>query len=187
MANVPRIPQLLVVGLGNLPYPMTRHSVGQLVVDSLASRLGVHLSVDRNGHIGHRILDVGDVPMSLTLFKSKSLMNICGPSIAATYRKTVTSPGSLIVITDSLQHRVESLSVKLGGSANGHNGVKSVIAALGGETAFYRFRIGIGRDETEAATYVMRKLPSHERHFWANEGLDLIFSELEKIARISAR
>jgi PTH1 family peptidyl-tRNA hydrolase len=110
-------------------------------------------------------------------------MNISGPSVAVTFRKTVRSPTSLIALADSLDHRPETLSVKLGGSANGHNGIKSIITALGGETGFYRFRIGIGRDESDAATYVMRKLSSHERQFWDDQGLDLVLTELEKIAR----
>lgn len=109
-------------------------------------------------------------------------MNISGPSVAATYHKTVSSPKSLIVMADSLLHPVETLSVKLGGSANGHNGVKSVITALGGETDFHRFRIGIGRNDTDAAVYVLQKLSNHERQFWSNEGLDLVLSELETIA-----
>lgn len=175
------------------------YSVGHLIVDALASRLGIRLLPDKFGFVGRGIVNVGDTPLDLTLFKSskatctpvlvlmlptESLMNISGPSVAAIYRKTVSSPTSLVVITDSLLHPVETLSVKLGGSANGHNGVKSVISALGGETDFYRFRIGIGRNETDAAEYVMQKLSSHERQYWANEGLDLVLSELEnKVAR----
>jgi PTH1 family peptidyl-tRNA hydrolase len=140
--------------------------------------------------------------MALTLFKSstpyhsllflkedaenvhitESLMNISGPSIAAAYRQSVNSPSSMIILTDSLSHQVEKLSVKLGGSANGHNGVKSIISALGGEMGFYRFRLGIGRDESDAATYVMRQLSSHERRYWTHEGLDIILREIEKIA-----
>lgn len=88
----------------------------------------------------------------------------------------------MIILTDSLSHKVEVLSVKLGGSANGHNGVKSLISALGGEMDFYRFRLGIGRDESDAATYVMRQLSSHERRYWTDEGLDLIVKEIEKVA-----
>ena len=109
-------------------------------------------------------------------------MNISGPSIAAAYRQSVKFPSSMIILTDSLSHRVEALSVKLGGSANGHNGVKSLISALGGEMGFYRFRLGIGRDESDAATYVMRQLSSHERRYWTDEGLDLILKEIEKVA-----
>jgi PTH1 family peptidyl-tRNA hydrolase len=112
-------------------------------------------------------------------------MNVSGTSIAAVLRKTVKSPRSMIVIHDSLSHKVESLSVKLGGSANGHNGIKSVISALGGEMGFHRFRIGIGRNlGSDAAEYVLHKLTSHERQFWgkSGEGLDLVVRELSKVA-----
>ena len=109
-------------------------------------------------------------------------MNISGPSIVKAYRDSVNSPRHMIVLTDSLSHRVEALSVKLGGSANGHNGVKSIISALGGEMGFYRFRLGIGRDESDAAEYVMRQLSSHERRFWGDEGLDLVVQEIETVA-----
>jgi peptidyl-tRNA hydrolase, PTH1 family len=109
-------------------------------------------------------------------------MNISGPSIAAAYRQSVNSPSSMIILTDSLSHKVEALSVKLGGSANGHNGVKSIISALGGEVGFYRFRLGIGRDESDAAAYVMGQLSSYERRYWTNEGLDLILKEIERVA-----
>lgn len=93
----------------------------------------------------------------------------------------------MIVISDSLSHKVETLSARLGGSANGHNGVKSIISALGGEAGFYRFRVGVGRDESDAATYVMRKLSSHERQFWEDEGLDRVIDEIENVVKKNAK
>ncbi|KAG6891577.1 hypothetical protein C0992_003604 [Termitomyces sp. T32_za158] len=176
------IPKIFVVGLGNLPYPLTRHSVGQLIIDSLATRLGIILSAHRTGFSGQGNVFVGGTMVSLHLFKSKSLMNVSGPSIASACRNAVQSPRSMIVISDSLSHKAETMHARLGGSANGHNGLKSIISALGNDMNFHRFRIGIGRDDTDAAVYVMNKLSSHERHFWANEGLDLILSEIEKVA-----
>jgi len=160
------------------------------------------MSADRNGISGHSDVTIGDTPVALTLFKSsafliylsllqsvhvesESLMNISGPSIVATFRKTVHSPSSLIVLADSLDHNPETLSVKLGGSANGHNGIKSIISALGGEKGFYRFRIGIGRSESDQALYVMCKLSSHERQFWDDQGFDLVLAEIERVARKS--
>jgi len=110
-------------------------------------------------------------------------MNISGPSIVSAARQAVgNNPASVLILTDSLSHRVATLSVKFGGSANGHNGVKSIISALGGELGFYRFRLGIGRNETDAATYVLQRLSSHERFYWENEGLDAVLKEMEKIA-----
>jgi len=175
-------PHVFIAGLGNISYPITRHSLGQLVIDALASRLGVTMSSDKAGYTGRKDLLVRNTQMTLTLFKSKSYMNLSGPSIAAAYRKSVKSPSSMIILADSLLHEVEKLSVRLGGSANGHNGVRSLISALGGEMGFYRFRLGIGRNDIEPATYVMGQLASHERRYWTDDGLDLILKEVEKIA-----
>lgn len=176
-------------------------SVGQLVVDGLAQRFGISLASDRGGYIGQGNVLIGDTTVNLTLYKSspyifywgrdkfsdiypvESLMNISGPSIVKAYRQTVNSPTSMIILSDSLSHRVGALSVKLGGSANGHNGIKSIIQALGGEMNFYRFRLGIGRNDADAAEYVMGRLSSHERRFWTDEGLDLILPHIEKVAQ----
>jgi PTH1 family peptidyl-tRNA hydrolase len=86
------IPHLFIAGLGNLPYPITRHrlvfhklksyfhylahkffnSIGQLVIDALASRLGIRMSSDRAGFSGRGNLLIGDTTMTLTLFKSST-------------------------------------------------------------------------------------------------------------------
>ncbi|KIK61751.1 hypothetical protein GYMLUDRAFT_165748 [Collybiopsis luxurians FD-317 M1] len=195
------IPQIFVAALGNLPMPLTRHrrvpvplhvrstdqypfSLGQYVLDALAAHLGIRMSSEKHGVIGRGTVILGEIPVSLILYKSKSFMNVSGPSIAQVYRNSVKSPNAMIILQDSMSHRAEQLSVKLGGSANGHNGVKSIISALGGEQGFYRFRLGIGdRGGTDAATYVMGKLTHHERDFWAEDGLVNVLEELEKIAR----
>jgi len=181
--------QILVVGLGNLPLPSTRHSVGHLIVDSLASHFGIRMAAGGGGYSGHSNVNIGEGSVSLSLFKSKSLMNVSGPSVAAALRSTARSPSSMIVVQDSLSHNIETVSPKFGGSANGHNGVKSIISALGGEMGFHRLRIGIGRDQSDAATYVLRKLSSHERQFWGanGEGIDLIVREIGIILRNTPR
>ncbi|KAJ4469548.1 peptidyl-tRNA hydrolase [Lentinula aciculospora] len=115
-------------------------------------------------------------------------MNVSGPTIAEIYRTSVKSPNAMIVLQDSMSHKVEQLSVKLGGSANGHNGVKSIISAFGGEQGFYRFRLGIGeRGSTDAADFVMGKLTPHERGFWVEDGLDRVLDQIEVVARKAAR
>jgi len=179
------IPKILIVGMGNLPMPMTRHSVGHLIIDSLASRLGVCMASDRalGGIIGHTTTMMGENPVSITLFKPKPLMNISGSSVSSVLRQTVRSSSSMIIIHDSLSHKQEKVSYKLGGSANGHNGLKSVISALGGDANFHRLRIGIGHNDVDAAEYVLRKLPQHEREFWGEdgEGVDLVLNEIERV------
>ncbi|KAF8557631.1 peptidyl-tRNA hydrolase [Imleria badia] len=175
---------LLVVGLGNLPFPNTRHSVGHLIIDALASRFGIRMSPNKalNGFTGNSHVLFGDSNVDLTLFKPKPFMNITGPAVAATLRHTAKTPSAMIVIHDSLQHKPNTLSVKFGGSANGHNGVRSVIAALGGDSNFHRFRIGIGRDG-DAAAYVLGRLSTEECAHWdVGGGLDVVCKELAKIA-----
>ncbi|KAJ3994832.1 peptidyl-tRNA hydrolase [Lentinula boryana] len=181
-------PQILVAALGNLPMPLTRHSLGQYVLDALALRLGIRMSSERKGIVGRGNVILGDTPVSLILYKSKSFMNVSGPSIAEIYRTSVKSPNAMLVLQDSMSHKVEQLSVKLGGSANGHNGVRSIISALGGEQGFYRFRLGIGdRGGTDAANFVMGRLTPHEREFWTEEGLDRVLDEIEAISRKAPR
>jgi PTH1 family peptidyl-tRNA hydrolase len=88
----------------------------------------------------------------------------------------------MLVVHDSLEHRPQTVAYKRGGSANGHNGVKSVISAIS-SADFHRLRIGIGRDSAlDPAEYVLREFPSQERLFWTEgRGLDLVFEELEKV------
>ncbi|KAH7913253.1 peptidyl-tRNA hydrolase [Hygrophoropsis aurantiaca] len=178
------IAQLLVVGLGNLPFPQTRHSVGHLIIDALAAKYGIPMISDRSlgGITGRSKVSFDDKLIDLTLFKPKPLMNITGPAVAAAFRKTVRSPNGMVIIHDSLSHKPKFVSVKFGGSANGHNGIRSVISALGGEMGFPRLRIGIGRDGGDAAEYVLSKLPHEEKLYWNEEGLDVVCRELKKIA-----
>lgn len=110
-------------------------------------------------------------------------MNVSGPSVAKVLRKTVQSPQAMIVIHDSLGHKLDVLSPRLGGSANGHNGVKSIISAAG-TPDFHRFRIGIGKNDIDAAEYVLQRLSGHERQFWGpgGRGLELVLKQIGRIA-----
>ena len=111
-------------------------------------------------------------------------MNVSGPSVQKIIRKSSHTPQSLVIIHDSLGHKLDVVSWRLGGSANGHNGVKSVISAIG-TPDFHRLRIGIGKNEgVDAADYVLQKLSNHERMFWGpyGQGLDTILKNVERIA-----
>lgn len=111
-------------------------------------------------------------------------MNVSGPSVQKILRKSSHTPQSLVLIHDSLGHKLDVVSWRLGGSANGHNGVKSVISALG-TPEFHRLRIGIGRNEgVDAAEYVLQNLSNRERAFWApyGQGLDIVLKTIERIA-----
>ncbi|KAI0630405.1 peptidyl-tRNA hydrolase [Trametes polyzona] len=175
-------PHFLVAGLGNITHPMTRHSIGHYIIDTLASRLGVRLTPDRAGYAAKTDVQVGPDTVTLTLYKPKTLMNISGRPVVQMLRSTAINPEHLIVVHDSLDHKPCSLSPKFGGSANGHNGVRSVIAALGGDPAFHRLRAGIGR-EGDPADYVLGPLSPQERQFWGPNGTgsDLVWRELTRV------
>lgn len=113
-------------------------------------------------------------------------MNLSGPCVSQALRTTRTPLSSLVVIHDSLSHTPATLSPRFGGSANGHNGVRSVIDALGGKKDFHRIRVGIGRGEGgSVADYVLSRLPSFERQHWDwdGAGVDKVLEALEQIYR----
>ncbi|KZT66338.1 peptidyl-tRNA hydrolase [Daedalea quercina L-15889] len=175
----------LVVGLGNIPYPGTRHSIGHLVVDGLASRLGISLTPDsvvKGFRATKHNVPIGEENVTITLYKPKALMNVSGPPVSTALKNLAIQPSNMIVVHDSLEQKPMKLSPKFGGSANGHNGVRSIIAALGGMKDFHRIRIGVGRSDADVADFVMERLPSTERTFWQHgEGVGAVWSALLKI------
>ncbi|KAF8265243.1 peptidyl-tRNA hydrolase [Lactarius quietus] len=177
--------RVLVVGLGNISHPFTRHSIGQLALDSLATRLGVHLASDKStrGYYAETNVGIDGRPFNIALYKTMAAMNISGPPVSMALKKTARAPFSLVVIHDSLEHKPTVLSPKFGGSANGHNGVRSLISTLGTKE-FHRLRLGIGKSESDVAGYVLTRIPNFERQFWAPDGpgLDLIWEHVQRIA-----
>ena len=146
-------------------------------------------------------MSLGDNTGMITLYKTSTLlvrqpslpllrrmpsefpMNLSGPPIVAKMQElNMRDPERLIVIQDSLDHEPLSLSVKKSGSANGHNGVKSTIAALGGKSNFWRLRAGIGRSGGDIPNYVLGRLSNHERTYWREEGIDEVIAAIERIA-----
>lgn len=108
-------------------------------------------------------------------------MNISGPPVATALKTLSIPPSHMIVVHDSLDHKPMKVSAKWGGSASGHNGVRSIIASLGGTKDFHRLRIGIGRDQSDPADYVLRHLSPEERDFWLNgDGVHAVWSALVK-------
>ncbi|KAI6010024.1 hypothetical protein PISMIDRAFT_121861 [Pisolithus microcarpus 441] len=178
-------PWLLMVGLGNLPHPNTRHSIGHVIVNVLAAQFSIHRSINRSvgGFKGlSNVLSFSDDIVSLTLFKPKLLINITSPSVVSTLQITVKLPASMVVVHNLLDHKVKVLLVKLEGSANGHNGVQSVIDALGANADFYRFHIGIGQDHAiDPANYMLPDMPLDGLLHWNGVSLDRVCHELGRI------
>ena len=131
-----------IIGLGNPgpEYRNTRHNVGQRVVDGLAKR--VHVRFAREG--GHWIAHGRWRGEIVHLVKPNSYMNVSGPVVARLTRKLHLDPSDLIVVFDDLDLPLGKVRVRAKGSAGGHNGVRSLIEALG-TNALRRVKVGIGR------------------------------------------
>jgi peptidyl-tRNA hydrolase, PTH1 family len=133
----------LIVGLGNpgIEYQFTPHNAGFLALDRIADDCNVTLANRRGRALTARAKLAGH---DVLLAKPETFMNLSGLSVAALLRELSLAPEDLIVLYDELAFPLGTLRIAERGSANGHNGVKSVSAALGTEQ-WNRIRIGIGK------------------------------------------
>ncbi|XP_019630890.1 PREDICTED: probable peptidyl-tRNA hydrolase [Branchiostoma belcheri] len=132
----------VVVGLGNYSMPDTRHSVGMRAVDKLAQHYDMQWrrARDCGGDVATTTLD----QHSVIVLKPRSFMNVNGESVARTVRRFQVKPEDVILVHDDLDKPLGTCVLKEGGSARGHNGVRSAISCLN-STAMRRVRVGIGR------------------------------------------
>lgn len=133
----------LIAGLGNpgARYAGNRHNVGFMVADVLAARIGSGFRRDRSSAQAATGVLVG---LPVILAKPMSFMNVSGGPLAAMSAFYKIPPDRTVVVHDELDLPFGTIRLKLGGGDNGHNGLRSVTAALGTRD-YYRVRIGIGR------------------------------------------
>lgn len=137
----------LVVGLGNpgARYAANRHNAGYMVADLLAERMGAAFRAHRaralvaEGRLG----GPGAGGPRVVIAKPLTFMNLSGGPAAALAAYFKIPLSRLVVIHDELDIGYGVLRLKRGGGDNGHNGLKSVTAALGPE--YHRVRFGVGR------------------------------------------
>ncbi len=136
----------VICGLGNPGdrYRLTRHNVGFRVVDLLADRWGVSAGRVRDGAAVLELTRPEPVGRVL-LVKPMKYMNLSGPPLRAALSRTNADPSAdLLVVSDDFNLPLGRLRLRSGGSAGGHNGLRSIIEALGTDD-FARLRVGIGR------------------------------------------
>ena len=133
------MPLRLIVGLGNPgeQYRNTRHNAGFMTLDLLADKMGACWKKDRH----HRALVTG--ASGVLLAKPQTFMNDSGECVGALSRYFKIAPAELLVVYDDIALPLGTLRLREGGSAGGHNGMKSIIAHLGTDR-FPRLRVGIG-------------------------------------------
>jgi PTH1 family peptidyl-tRNA hydrolase len=135
----------LIIGLGNpgIEYQFTPHNAGFLAVDRIAEYCGVSVANRRSRALTAKATLAGQ---EVLLAKPETYMNLSGLSVAALVRELELPIPSqdVIVIYDELDLPLGTIRIRERGSANGHNGVKSISGALGTEE-WLRIRIGVGK------------------------------------------
>jgi PTH1 family peptidyl-tRNA hydrolase len=132
----------LIVGLGNPgdEYRLTPHNLGFMVVDRLASEHRVEIRNRQCRALTARI-QVGDEPVLLA--KPETYMNLSGVSVRELVAEYEVKPDAdLVVIQDELDFPLGTLRIHTRRSSAGHNGIESIIGALGTQD-FLRIRMGV--------------------------------------------
>ena len=164
-----------VVGLGNPgeKYENTRHNVGFLTVDELAERARVPVQKLKHRALTNT-LEVGGV--KVLLMKPVTYMNLSGEAVGEAARFYKLPPERVLVISDDVSLPLGKLRIRKGGSAGGHNGLKSIIQHLGTDQ-FPRIKVGVGQKphpDYDMADWVLSK--------FAGEDLKTITEAIRKAA-----
>lgn len=154
----------LLVCLGNpgREYAETRHNVGFLAADRLAEKTGAR--IDR---LKFRAL-TGVVELGgqrVLVMKPQTYMNLSGEAAGEAARFYKLPPERVLVISDDVALPIGKMRIRAGGSAGGHNGLKSIIQHLGSD-AFPRIRVGVGapaHPEYEMVDWVIGRFTPAER------------------------
>lgn len=153
----------LIVGLGNPgpAYAATRHNIGFMVVDRLVRKheLSVHRSLI-NAEIAEG--EIADLPVMTA--KPLTYMNRSGGPVGDIIRIQGIACEDVVVIHDDIDLAYERLKIKEKGGDGGHNGLRSLLDALGTD-AFIRVRMGVGRPDAGIGVvdYVLGNLDADQR------------------------
>jgi PTH1 family peptidyl-tRNA hydrolase len=155
----------LLVGLGNPGpgYSGNRHNVGQMVLDTLAKRIGANFKAHKsNSVVAEARLGFGGP--KIVLAKPLSYMNTSGGPVSSLAKFYSVDPSQIVVVHDELDIDPNQVRIKFGGGHAGHNGLRDIIAAIGTQD-FVRVRVGIGRPpgRQEVADFVLKDFSAGER------------------------
>ena len=152
----------LIVGLGNpgRRYTGTRHNIGFEVLDLLAARHHVEWE---SAPRGIEALSGRWREADCVIAKPLTFMNLSGQAVLGLGQFFKIELPDLLVVVDDINLELGRLRTRASGSAGGHNGLKSIIAALG--DGFARMRVGVGRGDArrDLADHVLAKFDADER------------------------
>jgi peptidyl-tRNA hydrolase, PTH1 family len=163
-------PQMrVIVGLGNpgIEYAWTPHNLGFLVIDALAEDAGIRVSRPES----KSLVGLGEIAgQEVVLAKPQTMMNLSGLAVRELVGRAECEPSDVIVLCDDIALPWGMLRVRERGTAGGHNGLKSVIGALG-TMEFVRVRLGVKPEEMrgDLREYVLRQIRRDEEDLVAEE------------------
>lgn len=155
----------LIVGLGNpgSGYTMTRHNVGFLVLDELASLLNAEFHTAK--YVNGQMAKVRTENEEIVLLKPLTFMNSSGEAARRCMEELAISAADIFVIVDDVYLSFRSLRLRDQGSSGGHNGLKSIEAHLNTQS-YCRLKIGVGNEalaEAELADFVLAPFTAEEK------------------------
>ena len=153
----------VIAGLGNpgREYEGTRHNVGFMTLDALADKYNIDVREKAfKGLIGKGVIEGNKV----ILVKPQTYMNLSGECIRQVMDYYKVDPSEFIVIYDDISLGVGQIRIRAKGSAGGHNGIKNIIAHLGGQV-FPRIKVGVGEKppKWDLADYVLGHFSKEEQ------------------------
>ncbi len=152
----------LIVGLGNpgMAYTWTPHNMGFLAADRLAERAGIRVErPEAKSLVGLGVIAGSEV----VLAKPQTMMNLSGLAVRDLLERRESTPADMIVLYDDVALPWGMLRIRERGTAGGHNGIKSIIGAVGTQE-FTRVRMGVQPDHPvgDLATYVLHPMRKAE-------------------------
>ena len=181
--------EYLIVGLGNpgKQYEHTRHNAGFDALDDCAERWGI--SVVRSKF--DALTGTGSAGVAkVMLMKPQTFMNLSGQAVKKAVDFYKLPPERVIVLFDDISLEPGKLRLRKTGSAGGHNGIKSIIAAIGQD--FPRVKIGVGKKphpDYDLADWVLSRFSAEDqkaiaaRHQDIAAALELIMNDQFELAQ----
>ena len=176
-----RIQMAALLGNPGTQYERTRHNIGFMLADLAAARLaggarwrdwkglGLYIEVKTRGG-------------KALLLKPQTYMNLSGDAVASLSKFYRVPPASVLTVYDDMALPLGRLRLRKAGSAGGHNGISSVISALGEEVPRLRLGIGPRPARIEGKDFVLSRFSKQEEELlpgFLDNALEALLSVLE--------
>ena len=173
----------ILAGLGNpgKEYESTPHSIGFEVADAVAREMAA--TFRKVASFKGELADGRFANGKLLVVKPMTFMNLSGDSVAPVVKYHNATAADLVVVSDDIDLPVGRIRIRKGGSAGGHNGLKSVIERLGTQD-FIRLKIGVGRDRNDRSKVIGHVLGKFDRDTRALMDSKIVPSAVKAVEQI---